>query len=439
MVAETRYAKVGDRQVAYQVVGDGPINLLVCGHTNPSIDLMWEEPSLVRYAERLASFSRCAWWDCWGFGSSERLPLGEARLVETAVDDMIGLLDALGWERATVLDTGGGWAGLQFAATHPERTRGLVLTWASARLRSAPGYPEGFSDQQVERRLAGIWAGWGTGAMLRFLAPKASQDERFTSWFARSERLACTPDHALWQFRGWYEMDLRALLAAVKVPTLVFVQTGHRIGAQTGYLAKHIEGAKAIDVPGDLLFFSGEKEGMLNAVEEFTTGRLPSYEIDRPLATVLFTDVVGSTENAARLGDRRWRELQAQHDALTRSELRRFRGREVKSMGDGFLATFDGPGRAIRCACAIRDAIRELGIEIRVGLHTGEVELQGDDVGGIAVHIAARVMAEARPGEVLVSSTVRDLVAGAGITFEDRGLAELRGIPEPWRLFAPRA
>jgi class 3 adenylate cyclase len=393
----------------------------------------------VRLIERLASFARCVWWDSWGLSSSDRLPIREARLVESAVDDMIGLLDAIGWERPVVLDVGGGWSGLQFAATHPERTRALVLDHPSARVRVADDYPEGLSEQQAERRLAGIWAGWGSAAMLRFLAPGMAGDERFVRWFARCERLACTPDYARWLFRGWYEMDLRALLPVINVPTLVLVRSRHHIAAQSKYVASHIQGGRVVELPGDLLFFAGLAEPMLDAIEDFTTGRLPDDEVNRALATVLFTDLVGSTEHAARMGDRRWRELQAAHDKLVRAELHRFRGREVKSMGDGFLVTFDGPGRAIRCACAITDAMRELGIEVRIGAHTGEVELQGDDIGGIAVHIAARVTDTARPGEVLVSSTVRDLVAGSGIHFDDRGTTELRGIPEAWRLFAAKA
>jgi class 3 adenylate cyclase len=239
------------------------------------------------------------------------------------------------------------------------------------------------------------------------------------------------------RLRTAYDADMRQVLPAVTVPTLVLVRPGHRMNDQSRYVAKHIDDARLVELPGgEMLYFAGDTEPMLDAIEEFLTGKLPTHDVDRVLSTVVFTDVVGSTEHATRLGDRRWRELLATHDTLVRGELVRFRGREVKSMGDGFLATFDGPGRAVRCACAIQDAIRGLGVELRVGVHTGEIELQGDDVGGIAVHIAQRVMADAQPGEVVASSTVRDLVAGSGIAFDDRGLRRLKGLTDEWRLYA---
>jgi class 3 adenylate cyclase len=262
-------------------------------------------------------------------------------------------------------------------------------------------------------------------------------DPRFVRWFARCERLRYTPDEAAWRHRVALDADLRRVLPTIRVPTLVMVRAGHRTTAQSRYVAEHIDGARVVELQNDdSLFFTGDTQPLLDAVEEFLTGRLPVHDIDRVLATVVFTDLVGSTEHAEQLGDRRWRELLANHDTLVRRELLRFRGREVKSMGDGFLATFDGPGRAVHCACAIRDAVGGLGVEVRIGVHTGEIELQGDDVGGIAVHIAQRVMSEAQPGEIVVSSTVRDLVAGSGITFEDRGLRRLKGLTEEWRLYA---
>ncbi|HEV3233210.1 MAG TPA: adenylate/guanylate cyclase domain-containing protein [Candidatus Dormibacteraeota bacterium] len=436
MVPETRYAQVRDREVAYQVVGDGPIDVLVINPSYLPIDLMWDEPSLVRFLDRLSSFSRCIWSDLWGIGASDPRPRSEARILESGVDDMVGVLDAVGCERVAVLDVAGGKNGQLFAATHPERTRALVLDGPSARMLSADDYPEGVPEGDVDRRLSRIGAGWGTGAMLQALAPSVARDERLLRWFARCERLSVTPSEAVRGFRTWYETDTRHVLPAIKVPTLVTLRPGHRTNAQSKYVAEHIEGARIVEVPGELLFFVGDTRPMLDAVEEFVTGKLPAHDIDRVLATVVFTDLVSSTEQAARLGDRRWKELLLAHDSLVRGELERYRGREIKSTGDGFLATFDGPGRAVRCAAAMRDAVRGVGVEMRVGVHTGEIELQDDDVGGIAVHIAQRVMSQAQPGEIVVSSTVRDLVAGSGITFEDRGATDLRGVPDQWRLFA---
>jgi class 3 adenylate cyclase len=437
MVPETRYARIGGRHVAYQVVGDGPVDVLVNSPVFSPIDLMWEDPNLARFLERLSSFSRSIWFDSWGTGASDPVPLIEASLVESVVDDMVGLLDAVGCERAAVLDLSGGWPAVLFAATHPERTRALVLDRPSARAREAGDYPEGFSDEQVDRRLSTFERMWGAGEALRFLAPTMVGESRFVRWFARCERLSFPPGELMSRYGPWYDTDMRQVLPAVKVPTLVLICPGHKITDQSRYVATHVDGARLVELPGSaMLYFVGDTRPMLDAIEEFLTGRVPDHDVDRVLATVVFTDVVGSTEHAARIGDRRWRELLATHDTLVRGELVRFRGREVKSMGDGFLATFDGPGRAVRCACAIRDAVSGLGVELRVGLHTGEIELQGDDVGGIAVHIAQRVMAEAQPGEVVASSTVRDLVAGSGIVFEDRGPRRLKGLSDEWRLYA---
>jgi class 3 adenylate cyclase len=336
-----------------------------------------------------------------------------------------------------VLDFSSSWFGQFFAATHPERTRALVLDGPTARIQEAIDYPEGLSGPEVEKRLSRVAEVWGTGGMLRHLAPSVAGDDRVIEWAARCERISCTPDEAVARWRGWYDADVRALLPAINVPTLVLVRQGHRTTDQHRYVARHIKGARSVELPGpDRAYFAGDTRPMLDAIEQFLTGKLPTYEIDRVLSTVVFTDIVGSTDHASRLGDGRWRELLAAHDAAVRAELERFRGREIKSTGDGFLATFDGPGRALRCASAIRDDVQGLGVEVRIGLHTGEIELQGEDVGGIAVHIAQRVMAEAHPGEIVVSSTVKDLVAGSGIVFEDRGMRELRGVSEPWRLFS---
>src|SRR5262245_43321581 len=396
---------------------------------------MWDEPRFVRFLNGLSSFSRHIWFDPRGAGSSDAIEAVEGRLIESVVDDMIAVLDECGCERVVVLTAG--TPALQFAATHPERTSALVLINPTARIRRADDYPEGLADGDVEAFLAGLRGRWGTGVMVRAWAPSLADDARFASWSARCERLSMTPQSAQWRVRASVEFDVRHLLEAIRVPTLVAVRTGSRGAKQGRYVAGHIDGARYLELPGeDHLFFVGDAAPLLDAVEEFVTGRLASHEVDRTLATVLFTDVVSSTARVAGMGDRRWSEVLATHDDLVRAELERFRGREINTTGDGFLATFDGPGRAVRCACAIRDAVRAIGIQVRVGLHTGEIELHGDDIGGIAVHIAQRVQALARPDEVLVSRTVADLVSGSGIAFADCGTHALKGVPDPWQLFA---
>jgi class 3 adenylate cyclase len=345
----------------------------------------------------------------------------EGRLIESVVDDMIAVVDELGCERVVVLDASGAPA-LQFAATHPERTSALVLINPTARFRRADDYPEGFGDEDVEAILAAVRDRWGTGETLSVMAPSMVGDAGFARWLARCERVTMSPQVADWVWRAAFEVDLRHLLGAIRVPTLVVARVGWPGSEQARYVAEHIDGARYVELLGeDNLFFVGDTGPLLDAIEEFVTGRLPRHDVNRVLATVLFTDVVGSTDQVAGMGDRRWSELLATHDGLTRAELERFRGREIRITGDGFLAVFDGPGRAVRCACAIRDAVRAIGIQVRVGLHTGEIELHADDIGGIAVHIAQRVQAFAQPDEVLVSRTVADLVGGSGIPFAHRG------------------
>jgi class 3 adenylate cyclase len=433
---ETVYAKSGRGWIGYQAVGSGPPDLLATKPPFFPVDLMWDEPRLVRFLNGLSSFSRHIWLDPRGSGSSDPIAPVEARLNESVVDDMITVIDELGCERVVVLGALGAHA-LQFAATHPERTSALVLINPSARFRRADDYPEGYADEDIETGLAAVQDQWGTGRRLRGWAPSAAGDARFARWFARCERLSAPPQDASWRIRASFDMDVRHVLAAIRVPTLVVVRTGSPGYKQGRYVAEHIDGARYVELAGeDELFFAGDPGPLLDAIEEFVTGRFPLRDIDRVLATVLFTDVVGSTEQAAGMGDRRWSELLATHDTITRAELEHFRGREIKTTGDGFLATFDGPGRAVRCARAIRDSVRAIGINVRGGLHTGEIELRGDDIGGIAVNIAQRIQALAQPNEVLVSRTVTDLVGGSGIAFVDRGTHPLRGVPDEWRLFA---
>jgi class 3 adenylate cyclase len=434
---ETLYAKTAAGRVAYQVVGAGPPDVLgIMSAGFIPVDLMWDEPRVVRFLNGLSSFCRHIWFDFRGTGASDWIAPVEGRLTESAVDDMIAVLDERGYERVVVLG-GLSMAALLFAAAHPERTSALVLINPYARIRGADDYPYGLSDEEIEAVLAMTRDRWGRGELLGTFSPSVAGDTRFARWFARCERLSAPPEYAYGRLRAVFEIDVRHLLPTIRVPTLVVVRAGWRGYEASRYVAEHIHGARYVELPGeDAFFFASDTGPLLDAIEEFTTGRLPHHELDRVLATVLFTDVVGSTEQAASMGDRRWSELLATHDSVTRAELERFRGREIKTTGDGFLATFDGPGRAVRCACAIRDAVRAIGISVRGGLHTGEIELLGDDIGGIAVHIAQRVQELAQRDEVLVSRTVADLVGGSGMRFAERGIHALKGVPNQWQLFA---
>jgi class 3 adenylate cyclase len=430
-VPETNFADTPLGRIAYQVVGDGPIDLLVTHSPVFPIDLMWEEPSLVRFLDRLSSFSRHVWFDPRGRGASDPLPHVEQRFRESFVDDMLALLDHLGWDQVALV--GDVPPQLLFAASHPERTKALVLLNTGARSVSfrelSPAALTEFLDQ-VRRR-------WGTGASLDHVAPSMAGDARLRRWLGRSQRLLCTADEIYWRSEGAAAVDMRPALGSVQAPTLFVYRQGLRNAALIPDDAQHVKGAKVVELLGeDFLFFAGDSGPMLDAIEEFLTGHLPAHHSDRVLATVLYTDMVGSTEFIAKMGDRRWKDLLATHDVLAEAEVERYRGQKVKSTGDGVLATFDGPGRAIRCGCAIRDAVRSLGIDVRAGLHSGEIELRGDDVAGMAVHIGARVSALAGAGEVFVSSTVKDLVAGSGIDFEDRGEHVLKGVPGSWKVYA---
>lgn len=438
---ETLYARSKDGHVAYQVVGDGPLDLVFIPWWVSNVDVMWEEPSLARFLRRLATFSRLLCFDKRGTGVSDTVPLAALPTLEQWSDDVRTVMHAAGSKRAALLgvSAGGGQMAMLFAATHPEQTSALILLGSSARRLRDVDYPWGLPRDRLLRALERIEELWGTGGNLDFIAQSVAHDERFRRWFGRFERLAVGPRAAPAVLAFELESDLRGVLPAIRVPTLVLHRAGdHYIRVGHGrYLAEHIPGAKYVELPGDdHLFHVGDTEAMLGEIEEFLTGMRPVPEIDRVLATVLFTDIVGSTERAAALGDHAWRALLDSHHEIARQQLERHRGREIEFVGDGLLATFDGPARAIRCARAITEAVRALGLEIRAGLHTGEIELAGSTVRGIAVHIGARVAGEAGAGEVLVSSTVKDLVAGSGIRFADRGLRVLKGVPGEWRLFA---
>ena len=440
MQPETRYAQSADGYVAYQIVGDGPLDLVFIPSWASNVDVMWEEPSFARFLHRLATFSRLLCFDKRGTGVSDPVPLAAVPTLEQWTDDVRTVMDAAGSKRAALLGhADGGHMAMLFAATYPERASALILVDTYARALRDVDYPWGLPAEQVPRFLQWLEEAWGTGGYLDIRAPSVAHDERFRRWRARYERLAMGPRAMTTMFAAHVERDLRGVLPSIRVPTLVLHRAGDRyIQVVHGlYLAEHIRGARYVELPGeDHLFFVGDTESMLGEIEEFLTGVRPLPESDRVLATVLFTDIVTSTERLVQVGDRTWKDLLDQHDTLIRGELERHRGRLVKNTGDGILATFDGPARAVRCAQAIATSVKALGIAVRAGLHTGEVELRGEDVTGMGVNIAARVMDAAGPGEVVVSSTVKDLVAGSGLRFSDRGNRDLRGVPGEWRLFA---
>jgi pimeloyl-ACP methyl ester carboxylesterase/class 3 adenylate cyclase len=435
MPPETRYAKSGDVNIAYQVVGDGPLDLVFVPGFASHVEYAWEDPSLARFLRRLASFSRLILFDKRGTGLSDRVSVTELPTLEQRMDDVRAVMDAVGAERAALLGVSeGGPMSTLFAATYPERITALVVYAAFAGMFGLPPSPE-----NVQPFLDAMERNWGQGFGIGLFAPSMADDESCRQWWARFERLALSPGAAVALLRMNMEIDIRHVLPAIRVPTLVLHRAGDRaVSVEQGrYMAEHISGAKYVELPGDdHAPWIGDQDAIVDEIEEFLTGVRPAPEPDRVLATVLFTDIVGSTERMADMGDHRWRDLLDGYYALARREIDRFRGREVKTTGDGFLATFDGPARAIRCARAISDEAGRLGLPIRAGLHTGECEIMGEDIGGIAVHIGARVAAMAASGEVLVSSTVKDLVAGSGLRFEDRGSRALKGVPEEWRLFA---
>ena len=437
MPPETRYAKSGDIHIAYQVTGDGPIDLVYVPTWISHVEHLWEEPRVARFFERLASFARLILFDRRGSGLSDPAP---APALEEQMDDVLAVLDAVGSERAALFAQleGGGMATM-FAATHPERTGALVLFAAWARIVYDEGYEWANAPEARAQLVEELTTGWGTKERLPGLAPSVAEEPRFQEWFAKLQRLGASPGVARRMFEVVGSYDVRPVLPTIRVPTLVMNRADDpQIDPRhSRYLAEHIPDARYLELEGgDSLAVFEDGDAVVDEIEEFLTGDRHRREPDRVLATVLFTDIVGSTKRAAELGDRRWRELLHEHDSLVRRELERFRGRFVKSTGDGVLATFDGPARGIRCAGRVVECVRELGLELRAGLHTGESEVIGDDVGGLAVHIGARVSQAAGPGEVLVSSTVKDLVVGSGLEFDDRGTRELRGVPGEWRLFA---
>jgi len=439
-IPETHYAKSGDLSIAYQVVGDGPLDVVFIPGFVSHVEVGWDVLPFRRMWERLAAFSRLIIFDKRGTGLSdrtERIPTLEERM-----DDVRAVMDAAGSEQAALVGISeGGPMELLFAATYPERTSALVL-WASfARSIQGDDYPIGTSHEVAEATFEWVARAWGQGRVIRAIAFQDTprEEEAMLRTLARAERNAATPALAAATLRFGALTDVRHVLPSISASTLVLHRTGDPlIPVECGrYLADNIEGAKYVELPGDFhLSGTRQDEEMLDEIEEFLTGERHVPEVDRVLKTVLFTDIVGSTERAAQLKDQRWKELLDAHDTVVRRELERFQGQEVQTTGDGFLAAFDGPARAIRCARAITDRSRAIGVDVRAGLHSGECEVRGKDLAGLTVHIGARVAAQAGPGEVFVTSTVRDLVIGSGFEFDDRGRHELKGVPGEWQVLA---
>jgi class 3 adenylate cyclase len=435
---ETEYTKVGDDYIAYQVVGEGPRDLIYVAGLTSQVDLRWDFPPMARFLERLASFSRLIMFDRRGFGASDPVPSGVLTWEEWS-DDIRAVLDAAGSERAAVFgENDAGPTALLFAATFPERVSALVVANGAAKYIT-DGEFQGLPRETGELLGNVLEEGWGRDPLVEFAVPSMAGDRVAIRQVAKQLRACTTPGRAAAQYRYFFGLDIRDALPSIHVPVLVITRTNHPfVPVAIGrHIADAISGARYAEFPGgDFWCCTETADEILASIEEFLTGVRRSVEVDRVLATVLFTDIVGSTTRAAELGDKRWKDLLDRHDETTRSQVERFGGRVVKTTGDGALATFDSPGRAIKSASELTSTLGSIGIDIRAGLHTGEVERRGSDVGGIAVHIGARVMAEAAPGQVMCSRTVRDLVAGSGVVFSDCGVRELKGVPDEWQLFA---
>jgi class 3 adenylate cyclase len=436
----TSYVDVGGADVAYKVVGDGPIDLLYFYGIGGHIEFLWDTDGWYAEIPRLAAFSRLIVFDHRGAGASERFPHNAVPTWEQWAEDAEAVLDAVGSSQAALFaGIDAGPIALLFAAMHPERVRALVLLNTTARYLASDDYAIGILPDVADAFIEVMPSLWGTPEFVALANPSLAHNQHPLESYARQLRCGATPRSAAAQYDIMFRsMDVRSALPLIQAPTLVIHSRDNVfIPSEMGrYLAEHIRGAKFVDVAGGDTGITPANVLLLDEVEEFLTGERTHVDIERILTTVLFTDIVGSTELAASLGDRRWRALLDDHDRVVRDQLRRFRGREVKTTGDGFVASFDGPARAIRCAQGIGEVTRRLGVQVRTGLHTGECEVRDNDLGGLAVHIAARVGARAAPGEVLVSGTVKDLVVGSGIDFQDRGEHELRGVPGTWKLFA---
>ncbi len=437
MVPETHYARSGDVNIAYQVTGHGPIDLVFVMGWVSNLEAFWQEPSVAGFFNRLASFSRLILFDKRGTGLSDRVPIDRLPTIEQRMDDVRAVMDAAGSSRAALFGVSeGGPMCSVFAASFPQRTSALVMYGSYAKRVWDAEYPWAPRQEERESWYSLLEREWGSGADIEILAPNA--DDRFRDWWARYLRMSASPGAAVALGRMNTAIDIRQLLSAIRVPTLILHRTGDRdidVGGSR-WMARQIADAKYVELSGDdHLPWVGDQDAILDEVEEFLTGVRHGPDPDRVLATILFTDIVESTVRAAELGDRGWRDLLGQHNSVVRGELERFQGREIDNAGDGFYASFDGPARAIRCALAIRDGLRRIGLEVRAGIHTGECEVLGDKLAGVAIHVAARIAATGGRGEVRVSGTVHDLVAGSGIAFQDLGPTALKGMPGEWGLF----
>ena len=444
MNPDVSYARNGNVAIAFEVVGDGPVDLVYLPGFINNLEVVWDNQLYARFLDRLASFSRLILIDRRGAGLSDRLSPEDLPPLEDLADDVLAVLDTLGSERAALFGSSDcGSLCAMFAASHPERTAALVLYATSAKGAMASDYQIGWTDDEWQTYLKGVRTKWGTMEYAReslpLFDPSFKGNEEMAAWYASFQRLSASPNSAQAIERIYFEMDVRSVLPTISVPTLVLNRRGDSIEpvAAGKYIADRIPHARFVELPGsDHHPWAGDQDSVADEIERFLAKvRGEEVDLDRVLATVLFTDIVDSTSQAAAIGDRRWREVREWHDQIVRLELARYRGKEIKTMGDGFLATFDGPARGVKCAAAIVEAVREAGIEIRAGLHTGEVELDGSDVAGIAVAIGARVGAIAAPSEILVSSTVKDLVVGSGLRFNDHGIHELKGVPGEWHLY----
>jgi pimeloyl-ACP methyl ester carboxylesterase/class 3 adenylate cyclase len=440
--AETRYARSGDAHIAYQVLGEDGPDLLYLSSGTISIDSIDDEPGFARFHRDLASFSRLIRMDLKGVGLSDPIDPSAPPSLEQWVGDALAVLDAAGSERAALCGVDeGALVAMLTAATHPARISALILLNAYPRLVRDVDYPQGLPAHLVERFAESVMpddGSEGSFADLEVFVPSVASDPRFRQWWQRAGNRGASPATARALTRTRFESDLRPVLPVIQVPTLVVHRKDNRASlvGHGRYLAEHIPGARYVELPGvEHLPYVGDSDAIVTEIEEFLTG-MRRVESDRVLATIMFCDIVRSTDLVSELGDRRWHDVLDGYYAMIRRQLERFAGLEIKTIGDGLLATFDGPARAIRCAQAIRDGARQLSLDVRVGLHTGEVERMGDDIGGLAVHIGERVCGSAGAGEVLTSRTVVDLVAGSGITFSDRGEHELKGVPDRWHLYA---
>lgn len=437
MRPKTRYANSNGVFVAYQAFGSGPHDLILVPGFVSNVEVAWEEPGVVRFLERLASFSRVIMFDKRGTGLSDRG--GTAPTLEERMDDMLAVMKAERCQRAALLGASeGGSMSILFAATFPERTTALILYGSYAKGVWSEDYPWMLTGEQYERWIDDIPRTWGDPEMLKYWAPSVADDEYLSAWWGKFMRAGASPGAAVDLIRLYAAIDVRSILNSIQVPTLVLHRTGDRtvrVGAGR-HLAQNIPGAKYVELPGiDHLWWVKEDGQITSEIEQFLLGDRPVMSLERTLATVLFTDIVASTAKALQAGDEQWLQLMEQHDRIVRQEISNFQGREIRSTGDGFLITFDGPSRAVFCAGKIRRAMENLGLHIRAGIHTGEIELKGGEIGGIGVHIAARVMDKAGASTIMVSSTVRDLMVGSEVIFEDRGEHTLKGIEGEWRLY----